>query len=74
MSSRAMSDTLQSHPVRRGEDELKIINRAKRLLVLHCDFTESQAHRCLQKMSMETSRPMTVVAQQLIDLIGRRVD
>ena len=71
---RTMSNVLEPHPLQRDADELRLINRAKSLLMSNCDLTEAQAHRCLQKISMETSRPMTVVAQQLIGAFGRRVD
>ena len=55
---------------RRSDDELMLIDGAKALLIARCSLSEAQAHRCLQKLSMETSRPMTVVAQQVIDLLS----
>lgn len=55
---------------RRSEEEVLRIARAKALLMERCALTEAQAHRCLQKLSMETSRPMAAVAQQVVDLLG----
>lgn len=62
-------EPMPSGRVRRSDDEVELINRAKRVLIERCRLSEMQAHRCLQKLSMETSRPMTEVAQRIVDLL-----
>lgn len=54
----------------RSPDEVMRINHAKSLLIETCSYTEAQAHRYLQKLSMETSRPMAMVAGEVIARIG----
>ena len=51
---------------RRTEDEKQTILQAKQLLMDREDYTEEQAHRYLQRRSMETSLKMTEVAKLVI--------
>lgn len=54
---------------RRSAEDIRLIAEAKRVLMLRCHFTEPQAHRSLQRLSMETSRPLVDVAQQVVALL-----
>ncbi len=44
----------------------KLVDRAKALLIKHKNFTEEQAHRFLQKKSMDSGKPIKEVAQAVI--------
>ena len=44
----------------------KIINRAKRTLIEQYDMTEDQAHRYMQKKSMDTGKKMVDIARIII--------
>lgn len=51
------------------EDELatrKIVERAKGLLMKHYNLSEEEAHRLLQRRSMETRKPMREVAEAVL--------
>lgn len=50
----------------RTEDEKQSISRAKELLMRQEHFTEEQAHRYLQRQSMETSLKMAEVARIIL--------
>lgn len=67
----AMLDLLfrQLHkPVlRRGEEEKALIQRAKEILMDVNRMTEAEAHRFLQKRSMDTGARLTETAQAVID-------
>lgn len=51
---------------RRTVDEKQLITKAKELLMEKQQYTEEQAHRYLQRRSMETSLKMTEVAKLII--------
>lgn len=44
----------------------KLVDRAKALLIKHRNFTEEQAHRFLQKKSMDLRKPIKEIAQAII--------
>lgn len=44
----------------------KLVDRAKALLMKHRNFTEEQAHRFLQKKSMDLRKPIKEIAQAII--------
>lgn len=52
---------------KRTEDEKQLIGRAKSLLMDKAHYTEEQAHRYLQRQSMETTLKMTEVAKLIIE-------
>lgn len=49
-------------------DEKKIIENAKNLLMQRNNFTEPQAHRFIQKKSMDTSKKMIETAMIILNL------
>ena len=63
------SEMRQHHIVarlREKEETLDLVERAKRMLMTACGFSEFQAHRYLQEHSMNKRRPMREVAQAFI--------
>ncbi|MCI2057506.1 MAG: ANTAR domain-containing protein [Oscillibacter sp.] len=58
--------TLRPPALRRKEDDRKVIDRAKALLMDVNRMTESEAHRFLQKKSMDAGLRMVETAQLLI--------
>lgn len=61
---------LRRQPVQRSEEEAKLILRAKELLMERNAMTEIEAHRYLQKCSMDSGTNMVETAQMVISLIG----
>ena len=58
----------RSHPrPHRAEEEQRLIRQAKALLMDINRMTEAEAHRFLQKRSMDTGRRMVETAQLVID-------
>ena len=51
----------------RSEQDLKLIDQAKQVLIVRNSMSEEQAHRFLQKRSMDSGNPLVVVAQQVLD-------
>lgn len=51
----------------RTEDEKETIRKAKAALMEHEHFTEDQAHRCLQRQSMETSMKLAETARLVLE-------
>ena len=55
-------------PVQRSEEEKKLIEDAKALLMERNHMTEEEAHRYLQKMSMDSGNSMVETAEMLFAL------
>jgi response regulator NasT len=49
----------------------KIVDKAKGLLILLENVTEEEAHRAIQKMSMDTGTPIKKIAEEIIDKYGK---
>lgn len=62
---------LRRPPPKRREEEQKVIQRAKALLMDINRMTESEAHRFLQKRSMNAGLKMAETAQLIIDSYTR---
>lgn len=61
---------LEAHPhprPHRAEEEQRVIRRAKELLMDINRMTEAEAHRFLQKRSMDTGTRLAETAQHIID-------
>lgn len=54
-------------PSRRNEDELQLIQKAKTLLMEVNRMSEAEAHRFLQKRSMDTGAKLTETARVILD-------
>ena len=46
--------------------DIRIINRAKLLLVQHLQMTEAEAHKYIEKQAMNTSKPRRTIAENII--------
>lgn len=56
----------EPQPSRRTPAEEALINRAKRILISSKGMTEAQAHRFLEKKSMDLGRPITEIAEIIL--------
>jgi response regulator NasT len=59
---------------KRSEEDKQLIMKAKELLMEKNGMTEEQAHRYLQKKSMETSSKMTDTAKIILEAFDYRVN
>lgn len=59
---------LRSRPKERSEEERQLIEKAKRLLMERNNMTEAQAHRYIQKCSMDSGTDMTETAQMILQI------
>ncbi len=57
-------------PRERSREELRILERAKRVLVERNSMTEEEAHRYLQKCSMDSGTNMVESARMVLDLMS----
>ena len=55
----------------RPENDKKVITAAKELLMERNNMTESEAHRYIQKISMDSAVNMAETAQMIIELNGK---
>lgn len=55
----------------RTESDKKVITAAKELLMERNNMTESEAHRYIQKVSMDSAVNMAETAQMIIELNGK---
>ena len=60
---------LRSRPKERSKEEQDLINEAKALLMERNNMTESEAHRYIQKCSMDSGTNLVETAQMIISLI-----
>ena len=58
------------HPAGRNERELQIIARAKEILMERNNMSEREAHRYIQKCSMDSGTNMVETAWMIISLSG----
>lgn len=59
----------QQQPKKRSEEEQLCIGKAKALLMERNDMTEKEAHRYIQKCSMDSGTNMIETAQMVISMI-----
>lgn len=57
----------ESEKLQKRYEELKIIDRAKCLLIEHLRITEEEAHRVLEKEAMDSRMPRVRVAKQVLE-------
>lgn len=60
----------KQHPKTRSVQERRVINQAKLLLMERNHFSEEEAHRYLQKRSMENGSGLAETAQMILSLMG----
>lgn len=66
---RRMRKRMKRMPKQRSEEELKIIESAKALLMERNKFSEEEAHRYIQKRSMENGSGLVEVSQMILSLM-----
>lgn len=52
-------------------NEIRLVNRAKGLLMENLKFTEQEAHRYLEKAAMDNCEKKSVIAQNIINTYGK---
>ena len=70
----ARSASSQGHsPAQRSQEERKLVDRAKQVLMDRSGMTEDQAHRFLQKRSMDNGARLADTARQVLEgnMIGQ---
>ena len=65
-AARLQTYAQQTDSLRRKVEDLRLINRAKVLLIQHLAMTEPEAHRCLEKQAMDQCRTRRSVAEEII--------
>lgn len=60
----------RQQPKKRNEEERSLINQAKNLLIERNNMTEEEAHRYIQKCSMDSGTNLIETAQMVISLIN----
>ena len=60
---------LRSRPKQRTEEEKKILWEAKAVLMERNHMTEEEAHRYIQKCSMDSGTSLTETAQMVLSMI-----
>ena len=68
-SVRILAQMVQTNqtPVRRGQEEKELVARAKALLMEQDGMTEAEAHRWLQKRSMDHGARLTDTARRVLE-------
>jgi len=61
---------LRRQPLERSKEEETLIRKAKELLMAHNHMSEAEAHRYIQKCSMDSGTNMVETAQMVISLIN----
>ena len=60
----------RAQPKVRDPEEQKVIEEAKRILMEHNHMTEAEAHRYIQKCSMDSGTNMLETAQMVIRIMS----
>ncbi|SHJ18045.1 ANTAR domain-containing response regulator [Parasporobacterium paucivorans] len=61
----------KKQPLKRNEDEKKLIEDAKKVLMEKNNMTEPEAHRYIQKTSMDTGSTLSATAEMVIGILLR---
>lgn len=64
---------MRQQPVERKEGDRKVIEEAKAVLMVRNHLTEAEAHRYIQKCSMESGNNMLETAQMLLTMADARM-
>lgn len=64
--NRMLQFKTENEKLQKKYEELKIIDRAKCLLIEHLRITEEEAHRVLEKEAMDSRMPRVRVARQVL--------
>ena len=60
----------KSAPRERSEEEKQMIQQAKELLMVRNNMTEEEAHRYMQKTSMDSGTGLTETAQMIMSMLS----
>jgi response regulator NasT len=60
----------RNQPKVRSEEDSQILSRAKRVLMNRNSLSEDEAHRYIQKRSMENGTGLVETAEMIISLMG----
>ena len=71
MRGRLMSVHAEQARLEKKMEELRVISRAKCLLIERMGFSEDQAHRHLEKLAMDTRQTRLAVAREVLSQWGR---
>ena len=66
-----MEEKAERKPKARSESEQKVILKCKELLMERNGMTEEEAHRYIQKLSMDSGTGMAETAEMLLTLNGK---
>ncbi len=61
----------KSAPKKRSKEELELIQKAKELLMVRNNMSEEEAHRYIQKNSMDSGTSLPETAQMIISMIDK---
>lgn len=62
---------LKAQPKVRSEEEVKLIDEAKKVLIEKNNMTEPEAHRYIQKTSMDSGNTLLETARMVLDIMLR---
>ena len=65
--NRLMTLNRENEQLHRKLDEIRLVDRAKCLLIEHERLTEAEAHRTIEKQAMDQRLPRARVAQLILD-------
>lgn len=60
----------KSRPAGRSEEEKQMIQKAKEVLMARNNMTEEEAHRYIQKSSMDSATGLAETAQMILSMMG----
>ncbi len=60
---------MRQRPKQRSEEDMQLIQQAKELLMERNSFSEEEAHRYIQKRSMENGTGLVEVSQMILSLL-----
>ncbi len=66
-SARLLNEEKKSHKLQEKLEELKLVSRAKFILIEKHRMTEAEAHRFIEKEAMNSRRSKAAVASEIID-------
>jgi response regulator NasT len=66
-SARLLNEEKKARKLQEKLEEIKLVNRAKFILIEKHKMTESEAHRFIEKDAMDSRRSKAQVAKEIID-------
>lgn len=74
INRRILGITSENTKLRSRLENIKLINKAKCLLIEHLEYSEDQAHKYIEKSAMDRRMSKAAISNEIIDKINKNLE